>query len=150
MEKQLISFKTAKLAKKRGFDWKCLYYYNIYGELIANQISFWKHEEQAVFLGSDSPDSTFISKTYNVEALLNSVNTIKLHKKSLWDVPTQSLLQKWLRDAHNFHIEIHNLSDVWWISIKKINSDNTLFISESYDNYEEVLERGLQKALKLI
>ncbi len=64
---------------------------------------------------------------------------------------TQSLLQKWLREVHNIHIEVHNLGMKWWFNLKEIDSDNAaLFISDNYNSYEEALEVGLQQALKLI
>jgi hypothetical protein len=68
--------------------------------------------------------------------------------------PTQSLLQKWLRDVHDVHIEIPSLS----LSEKSfdyivINSERKrLFESSvySYDTYEEALEAALIKALIVI
>jgi hypothetical protein len=72
--------------------------------------------------------------------------------------PTQSLLQRWLREKHNLHIElIIDLSDdletmcFRGFHIIKINKYKNLYqTSEVFKTYEEVLERGLQETLKLI
>lgn len=65
--------------------------------------------------------------------------------------PTQSLLQKWLREVHNIHIailpKILPSNQVKYYSFKgklKKNFENL------YNTYEEALEIGLQEALKLI
>jgi hypothetical protein len=73
----------------------------------------------------------------------------------VYSAPTQSLLQKWLRDVHNI--------DVWAQPFVR----NTSLPDESYSyflykdgvwkndgvdflDFEEALEKGLQEALKLI
>jgi len=68
-------------------------------------------------------------------------------------IPTQSLLQKWLRDEHNIHLEIasHFLTiDVF----KKVRKWYVYLDDEKieipYNTYEESLEQGLKEALKLI
>lgn len=64
--------------------------------------------------------------------------------------PTQSLLQKWLREKHNLHIEIHIFNPNVGYSIKEIESQ--LYVDErvEYKTYEEALEVALFEALKLI
>jgi hypothetical protein len=57
---------------------------------------------------------------------------------------TQSLLQKWLREANGAHVNIHLGSER--LQLLYINS---CFINE-FRTYEEALERGLQRALNLI
>jgi len=83
------------------------------------------------------------------------------------DAPTQSLLQKWLRDEYGIHIELRanmtkndlTTSENYMIVIKDITDNrHTLYdspqtISEkdsNTTNYEQALEQGLQEALKLI
>ncbi len=67
--------------------------------------------------------------------------------------PTQSLLQRWLREIHNIHVYVHNsivsnfpkqctysiLGNGINISYDKVNND-----------YEKILELGLQSALNLL
>ena len=72
--------------------------------------------------------------------------------------PTQSVLQKWLREVHHIHFEIKPIFDVkdnlkpYHISVIKNPSgkDFEYEIVGSLDTYEETLEIGLQEALKLI
>ena len=69
---------------------------------------------------------------------------------------TQSLLQKWLREVHNFHITInvdlpHNQFIMYYSNVIKFGKHHkSKFKSEFYKTYEEALEKGLQEALKLI
>ena len=69
---------------------------------------------------------------------------------------TQSLLQKWLREVHNFHITInvglpHNQFIMYYSNVIKFGKHHkSKFKSEFYQTYEEALEKGLQEALKLI
>ena len=68
-----------------------------------------------------------------------------------YSAPTQSLLQKWLREIHGIHIAILPKmlpsNQVTYYSFKgklKKNFENL------YNTYEEALEVGLLEALKLI
>ena len=65
--------------------------------------------------------------------------------------PTQSLLQRWLREKHELNIDIGNFGIYWEVAIYTIE-ENMEVIHESggYNTYEEALELGLQKGLKLI
>jgi hypothetical protein len=74
-------------------------------------------------------------------------------KEELYSAPTQSLLQKWLREIHNIMFVIKPFYDN---SMKKttyvadpIIAGKTNKIARE-DTYEEALEVGLFEALKLI
>lgn len=65
--------------------------------------------------------------------------------------PTQSLLQRWLRDKHNIHL------DVWYNSLTEKyrletihHNNNEYEFDEPENNYEIILEMALEKALLLI
>jgi|TARA_R110000765_G_scaffold89750_1_gene171057 hypothetical protein len=63
--------------------------------------------------------------------------------------PTQSLLQKWLREVHN--IEVFVKSD--YKNLVKIGfyyGGDLEYSQPTYKTYEAALEKGLQEALKLI
>jgi hypothetical protein len=79
--------------------------------------------------------------------------------------PTQSLLQKWLREKHNLHISIHRLYECskspavfegynvyiagpTFETEYKIN--HSYFLKKYFKSYEEALEIGILEALKLI
>jgi hypothetical protein len=129
MEDQLITFDTAKLAKDKGFDWKVLNCYNENEEI------------------GDNEDNFFFN--YNIGPTIKGSNT------NLYSIPTQSLLQKWLRKQHNILIEITGNNFNSKLSIKvyfqnQIATKPSIATSPIYDEYEEALEEGLIKALKLI
>ena len=69
--------------------------------------------------------------------------------------PTQSLLQKWIREIHNIHIEIFLESDPPYRSLYfRVMTLGEYFVT-SHDgssriSHEETLEEALQEALKLI
>lgn len=65
--------------------------------------------------------------------------------------PTQSLLQKWLREIHKISVEVHVGEDEWEVEIFSIIGFSIMISSGViYETYEEALELGLQEALKLI
>ena len=76
--------------------------------------------------------------------------------------PTQSLLQKWLRDKHNIHIQCEvrvtygeykkSFVNLYQMNVFTISGDmkNHTTFTGNYNTYEEALEAGLVEALKLI
>jgi hypothetical protein len=128
MEEILISFKTAKLAKELGFDEPCDYKYgNIENEDVL--IYFAMHKEHPIETGHINSTCTGCS------------------------APTQSLLQKWLRETHNIMFVIKPFYDN---SMKKttyvadpIIAGKTTKIAKK-DTYEEALEVGLFEALNVL
>jgi len=67
--------------------------------------------------------------------------------------PSQSLLQKWLREKHNIHIWVNYYRCAWFFSlgITDIEHGMTYCFAEFdiHETYEEALEEGLKSALKL-
>ena len=149
MKEQLISFQTATLAKEKGFDGYCLYAY---------QETKTGHPTDAAI---DFTGNLYFTKEdlYNAEE-----NTSCLH----YLAPTQSLLQKWLREVHNIILYVYYESEdadtmVYAYTICTESGDEYAPVhirwqrKESWvmhtgywSTYEEALERGLQEALKLI
>ena len=129
---ELVSIETAELAKEKGFDWKCdRYYYDVgYAPVYYNPY--------------DSEIKPYYAN-HNSEPLSISA-------------PTQSLLQKWLRDVHNIHIYLNpNLRandiimwDVSLYNVAKYKRHRKIGNSPEYITYETALEAGLLEALKLI
>lgn len=74
--------------------------------------------------------------------------------------PTQSLLQKWIREEYNFHIKVEEegRGKFWYYAIvdfKERHSTHSLRKKASkedweFKTHEEALEKGLMEALKLI
>jgi len=146
MKEQVISFDTAKLAKEKGFDEPCLDAYNLRGNLYSNG---W-----CEYINDNDCELPFTS--------------LALREKDVL-APTQSLLQKWLREKHNIglwiSIGIMYPKLVFEAEISYIENGSGKFkeitpkLPEYYDidysdtyslSYEEALEIGLQEALKLI
>ena len=143
MEEQLINFKTAKLAKEKGFNRQCFYYYDKTEKLIE------PYEENG--------SSTDVEFRVNLTDLLDNYNE---GYRENYSASTQSLLQKWLRETHQLHLEIQVQDYVetpkfYW-NIFGAYKNNKMIICiansprEDYVSYEEALEAGLQKALSCI
>lgn len=82
---------------------------------------------------------------------------VPMHEEEIFAAPTQSLLQKWLREEHKVHIELIWDVDIkiyWFASISKIGdvskNNCTDMKRKSTYNYEDALEVGLEYALALI
>lgn len=127
MQDQLVSFQVAKLAKEKGFDGFCFDAYNAHKMKYSNG---WLE-----YIDDNEIEIPFTSESLKPEDIL---------------APTQSLLQKWLREVHNIVIDIspYILSDSYYYSV---HHDVTVDVGEHvYDTYEEALEAGLIEALNLI
>lgn len=133
MGEQLVSLKTAKSAKKQGFKERCHYFFN--------EGSGWKVQE---------------------DYMLRQDKTI--------EAPSQSLLQKWLREEKDILVEV-NFNDNLYRKLheaahKKVSSNYRYSIytsikdpehifekfwsDKTFETYEEALEEGLQRALKIV
>lgn len=127
MKDQLVSFETAKLAKEKGFDGFCFDAYNTHKMKYSDG---WLE-----YIDDNEIEIPFTSESLKSKDIL---------------APTQSLLQKWLREVHNIVIDIslYILSDSYYYSV---HHDVTVDVGEHvYDTYEEALEAGLIEALNLI
>jgi len=132
MEEKIVSFNVAYLAEKKGFDAKC------------NFIYFLPHPERAKKQGIKE----------NIWVLIPSSSDLI----SGTPAPSQSLLQKWLREEHNIEVGIirnrTKLDELymWYI---EVYDDNENFINEhtssfNFKTYELAFEIGLFEALNLI
>jgi len=154
MKDEIVSFETAKLAKENEFKLPCHSYYFEDGEFKEYVI-----EDTYGYYGSEY--------TVKLEELYNNWNDKMLTNKSgnrcfgckkghgyfeTYSAPTQSLLQKWLREEHNISISIETSyqggSFLYEIYIWKEYKD--IPIVRCYRKYEHALERGLKEALKLL
>jgi len=74
------------------------------------------------------------------------------------NIPTQSLLQKWLREVHNIIVNVDCVIENDWLLTIRIDPHFKTKVYKNMDfddkytfiTYEEALEQGLQEALKLI
>jgi predicted transcriptional regulator len=149
MKDERITFKTAKFLKEKKFD---ITVYGCYTEFLINQndpeypkgggpFSMVKGEiefENDYMKNNDKSYGDYSCKNYTMYA-----------------APTQSLVQKWLREVHNIQVYCYSSSKnsegkyrdyVVHINEKSINDDR----DEEFQTYEEALEVGLQVALEMI
>jgi hypothetical protein len=120
MTEAFVTLETAKMLKEKGFMEDCMAFYTK-------------------------------NVLFKCNAYINT-NVLKL------PAPTQSIAQKWLCETKNIHICVYNCACGYGYEISK--ADNGTHITSSvyegtndggeWDTYEEVLETGLQEALKLI
>jgi len=87
-------------------------------------------------------------------ALLAEKKGYKLYKwfnyiEWVTNLPSQSLLQKWLREEHSIKISINPYASIWMYRIRH-NNDMDDIQGKVFNTYEKSLEKGLQEGLKLI
>ena len=124
MEEQLISFKTAELAKEKGFTLWFKYSGYVYdlGDKNLMHISKSKSsiEDIAIYASSQSLLQKWLRESYNIVVL----------------------------------VVCSDISSIFPFRYKYIDKNNNIFIgggiSNKFEFYEEALEKGLQEALKLI
>ena len=128
MEDQLITFETAKLAKEKGFT------LNIIGSHIFNY--------------------------YEDSGTLGHISWGHLHLNNPAAVP-QSILHRWIREQHKIEIDVTfstitgTYKTTLWVKSDITNGDHyvpkkRIGHIQTYNTYEQALEIGLEKALKLI
>ena len=146
LKEQLISFETAKLAKEKGFNFKVLKQY--------------------------SPNYEGVIDTdHSANCVIGGECALKYPDNDCFGAPTQTLLQKWLREVHNCFIDIlphrdgdsknkqwKSKKDVFWsVEVDYYGKNFEIELTDDSDftqhfnkTYEEALEIGLYQALKLI
>lgn len=120
MKEQLILFKTAKLAKEKGFDKNTLY---------------WYHRN---------------TKKLNKNDLMFSMNKLTNNYSAPTQALLQKWLRETCNIivASNHYEFKASSNNGWYYTIG--NSIQTLYYIGKFKTYEKALERGLQEALKLI
>ena len=157
MEETRIQYNTAVLSKKKGFNIPVPAYYSQEGKLIINFEDSGYNESEYYF------DANSFNENWNDGRRVNDVNNScygcnKGSYKPVYSAPTQSLLQKFLREVHNIHIEInlgHDQLHIWYdfhlYKIEKSYNYTPIGQSESeLKTYEAALEQALITGLNLI
>lgn len=122
MEEQLVTFKTAKLAKEKGFK---------------------EYTIEAYYDGELS-----LSSCYDLQEPRKHTPQNETY------APTQSLLQRWLREVKDIHIVVYIFKpedkNKYCCDIVSDIFEENLEDDQSFDTYEEALEQALYQALELI
>jgi hypothetical protein len=144
MQEKLITFETAKSAKEKGF---CIELYDFYYQ---NKSNAKPYVTQGIEYQSDRNCKWDWNLNGGESGMLTKIIPYPNDTSGIYySAPTQSLLQKWLREVHN--IEVFVKSE--WKNKTKIGfyfGCENIYSKPIYKNYEEALEAGLQEALKLI
>jgi hypothetical protein len=132
MKEQLTTLETATLAKEKDFNWIC----NAH------------HNERDGFIIPE--EKTMVSyKNYNIFHLSTSI-------------PTQALLQRWLREVHQLYVEVNiemivRNQEVFDVAVfsKDTREENDFGVIRllkitGNKSFESALEIGLQEAVKAI
>lgn len=160
MKDQIISFETAELAKEKGFDVEPNHLFYVTENIDLKTIPSWRRPSKHYhwqLKGALVDEWEHLDET--------CCPTHDVPNENMLAAPTQSLLQKWLRDVHNIHCFADCVNGIgsrkgWFFdaqipftnkhlfphSILIDDNNNTI----TYDTYEEALEKGLQEALKMI
>ena len=139
MNEELVSYKTAKLAIKKGFNGLCIEGYTKNKKLMTIDRS-----EESFFRGASRAFRNSDLKEYNKDCIGDWI--------AIYTAPTQSLVQRWLREKHNVLLFVNYYTfavdgeNGYYYHIGKIHS----YYTGKSATYEECLEKGLQNALKLI
>lgn len=144
MKEELISFETAKLAKEKGFPQPI------------------RDGETCTYQSVNDIKYGYVDGALTMHYFLSFVCY-----KNVFVAPSQSLLQKWLREQHNIDIIITPFTagkadkKRWeWLEEGKkyyyynVHSRHGIHLDEIKDQFcnifEEALEKALQRSLKLI
>ncbi|ALN97184.1 hypothetical protein [Flavobacterium phage FpV4] len=124
---ELVNYTTAKLAQEKGFNIPTQDKY---------QFINWEYPEMGTILNQGERRFGGVSN-WNHSCFQDKY-------RQYVSAPTQSQLQKWLREVHNINVYCFTCDENTWLN--NIASHNPPVSGK----YEEVLEIGLQEALKLI
>ena len=128
MTEELVTLETEKLLKEKGFVWEC---------------------ERTI-----SCDK--IIRRWNRPQDISCCTEIDGELVEFL-CPTLYVAQKWLREIKNLHITIYNSASGYTYDISKADMGTVLYCfpegpndAGNWDTYEEALEAGILKCLKLI
>lgn len=153
MKEKLINLRTAKLAKEKGFNEYSTYFYTEENGLCTIDIG-------GKVLSILNSNGCIIKNHYDCNGnfwykeLDNG--EIEYYEPIKYFAPTQSLLQKWLRENYGSNV-ISNVNGElsWMYTIQSLYPHEKyggkyIISSKTFNTYEEALEEGLKKALNLI
>lgn len=138
IHEEICTYEVCKLAKEKGFNCKVTHYY------------------QASKHYCETPRRV---ELHSINWRLETDGCLNRYNRSSDDVvsaPTQSLLQRWLREEKGIHISVEyewveGIDDwTFWSYIKKINNAKVVddAIKSGFNTYELALEDALKYALE--
>lgn len=151
MNEQIINYETAKLAAEKGFHFKTTYDY----------LDLAEHKETIYGHGKYHDDVLGEEIVPEKLGVLTDNAPYYKYVKAFYFAPTQSLLQKWLRDYHKINIVVDIIYDInqYCFKVHRTNAEDFAEIVNrfghkaeefSYPTYEDALELALIKALNMV
>ncbi len=157
MTEQLIDFKTAVLARKKGFDEPCR---NNWWDIGGKGMPINPHDDNelvgsilSMFVKHKGDFTWFTKKLERLPKLLkNSIN-----HEDVYSRPTQDLLERWFREKHGIIPGQYVVQDKGQVigyaavafEMEKVNPSQPLD-KTIYASFEEAREASLQHALNLL
>jgi hypothetical protein len=156
IEKNFVNYELAFKLKELGFNEECFGYYTpIKNWMISTNPKFnsephfigpnWSHSNMTFYFMYKS--NSFGDRT---ETVCNSKFTKAIKNIA---VPLYQQVTEWLRNEHNFHIELFNSSYGNWCVTKivEVKGGGEIQIhGEYFDDYYKALEKGIIECLNLI
>ena len=146
MKEHHITFKTAKLAKEKEFN---EYVRGLYEYSLTEQ-----HDPEGGTSGPFGWEKGEVN--FHNDPIKNNYPGLDYSNESwvMYAAPTQSFLQKWLREQHSIHIAILHQNSFYeyvidsynYPTVKHYESDDNIV----YRSYEDALESALEFALGLV
>jgi len=145
---ELITFELSRIAKEKGFNYPTSKYFE---HSLTERVD--EEDGKSGPFGWGKGELTTQSSYF-----INNHKDIDFSNKSWYQCsrPTQSLLQRWLREVHDIHLVPcpHHKCLSYGCDVYHYTKENetgyTPIEMSSSNSYEEALEKGLQEALKLI
>jgi outer membrane cobalamin receptor len=165
MKEQLVSLEIAKLAKEKGFNWKCNAFYGKYNDDVSKLIDDDNYSKESYQLLQKRDHGIYAIqvKDWNSNTIWCDYDVFCPVKYS---ASTQSLLKKYLRDKHNIHVEVRLCGSLykklyeksfdkeckkyWCNIITSTGEEFTVGENFTSDSFEEIFEKGLFEALKFV
>lgn len=151
MEEKIIAFETAKLLKEENIVLDYFYHYNKNGVLIENSINNRQHVCTHNLFANNTDFELDRWGGGTIDSLC---------------APTQSLLQKWLREIHGVFIGIDCFKGKYRYHVYNVDAFNSKYpkykgVEETcmyelgteaftFESYEDALEKGLIESLNFI
>lgn len=134
IHKEICTYELCKLAKEKGFDLDCPMFYNPEGKLKYG----WAYDP--------------MNSGLDMRDMLCHNSKLPLGFGAECTAPTQSLLQRWLREEKGLHISIplHKGEYKYFWAIDSLNRKKKVddIAYNLFDTYELALEDAIKFALK--
>ena len=153
MKENIVSFQVAKLAKEKGFKFptNCFYFEDgVFHQYILRDTYGYYGDEYSISIEDLFENWNDNFKTSKGEKTDRCFGCHGSNYLETFSAPTQSLLQKWIREVHNILLYVYPYKDY----AANVNDPfvwrSSYTAHKEFNTYEEALEAGLLEALKLI